>query len=41
MRRRDSIFDRLALKEKVSINQQMRNWSVINTELEKIEDMRI
>lgn len=41
MRRRDSIFDRLALKEKVSINQQMRNWGALNSELRKIEDMRI
>ena len=41
MKRRDSIFDRLALKEKLFINQQMRNLGVLNSELQKLEDMRV
>ena len=41
MKRRDSIFDRLALKEKLFINQQMRNLGVLNTEFQKLEDMRV
>ena len=40
MKRRDVIFDRLALKEKLFINQQMRNLGALNSELQKIEDMR-
>ena len=40
MKRRDAIFDRLALKEKVFINQQMRNLGALHSELQKIEDMR-
>jgi hypothetical protein len=40
MKRRDSIFDRLALKEKLFINQQMRNLGVLNSEFQKLEDMR-
>ena len=41
MKRRDSIFDRLALKEKMFINQQMRNLGVLNSEFQKLEDMRV
>ena len=41
MKRRDSIFDRLALKEKLFINQHMRNLGVLNSEFQKLEDMRI
>ena len=40
MKRRDTIFDRLALKEKLLINQQMRNLGALNSELQKLEDMR-
>ncbi|MEK9710287.1 MAG: hypothetical protein VW456_08600 [Alphaproteobacteria bacterium] len=40
MKRRDVIFDRLALKEKLFINQQMRNLGALHSELQKIEDMR-
>ena len=40
MKRRDAIFDRLALKEKLFINQQMRNLGALHSELLKIEDMR-
>lgn len=40
MKRRDATFDRLALKEKLFINQQMRNLSALNSELQKLEDMR-
>ena len=40
MKRRDAIFDRLALKEKLFINQQMRNLGTLNSELQKLEDMR-
>ena len=40
MKRRDAIFDRLALKEKVFINQQMRNLGALHSELQKIDDMR-
>ena len=40
MKRRDTIFDRLALKEKLFINQQMRNLGALHSELLKIEDMR-
>ena len=41
MKRRDSIFDRLALKEKLSINQQMRSLGALNSEFQKLEDMRV
>ena len=41
MKRRDSIFDRLALKEKLFINQQMRNLGALNSEFRKLEDMRV
>ena len=40
MKRRDTIFDRLALKEKLFINQQMQNLGALNSELKKLEDMR-
>ena len=40
MKRRDAIFDRLALKEKLFINQQMRNLGALNSELQKLDDMR-
>ena len=40
MKRRDAIFDRLALKEKLFINQQMRNLGALHSELQKIDDMR-
>ena len=40
MKRRDAIFDRLALKEKLFINQQMRSLGTLNGELQKLEDMR-
>ena len=40
MKRRDVIFDRLALKEKLFINQQMQNLGALHSELQKIEDMR-
>jgi hypothetical protein len=40
MKRRDTIFDRLALKEKLFINQQMRNLGALHSELQKIEGMR-
>ena len=40
MRRRETIFDRLALKEKLFINQQMRNLGALHDELQKIEHMR-
>ena len=41
MKRRDSIFDRLALKEKLSLNQQMRSLGALNSEFQKLEDMRV
>ena len=41
MKRRDSIFDRLALKEKLFMNQQMRNLGALNSEFQKLEDMRV
>jgi len=41
MVRRSSVFDRLALKETVHINQQMRNLSALNTEFLKVENMRM
>ena len=41
MKRRDSIFDRLALKEKLFINEQMRNLGALSSEFQKLEDMRV
>ena len=41
MKRRDTIFERLALKEKLFINQQMRNLGTLNNEFQKIEEMRV
>ena len=41
MKRRNSIFDRLALKEKLFINQQMRNLGALSSEFQKLEDMRV
>ena len=41
MKRRDTVFDRLALKEKLLINEQMRNLVALNSEFQKIEDMRV
>ena len=41
MKRRDAIFNRLALKEKLFINQQMRNLGVLHSEFQKLEDMRV
>ena len=40
MKRRDAIFDRLALKEKLFINQQMQSLGTLNSELRKLEEMR-
>ncbi len=40
MKRRDEIFDRLALKEKLFINQQMQHLGALSSELHKLEDMR-
>ena len=40
MKQRDAIFDRLALKEKLFINQQMRNLGALSSELQKLTDMR-
>lgn len=40
MKRRDAIFDRLALKEKLFINQQMRSLGALNSELQKLRDIR-
>ena len=40
MKRRDTIFDRLALKEKMFINQEMQNLGTLHNELKKIEHMR-
>ena len=40
MKRRDVIFERLALKEKLFINQQMQNLGALHSELQKIENMR-
>ena len=41
MKRRDAIFDRLALKEKLFIKQQMRNLGALSSELQKLENMRL
>ena len=40
MKRRDTIFDRLALKEKLFINQQIRHLGALSSELQKLGDMR-
>ena len=40
MSRRASTFDRLALREKVSINRQMRGLGELNNEFQKIDQMR-
>ena len=40
MSRRASTFDRLALKEQVLINRQMRGLSELNNEYKKIDQMR-
>lgn len=40
MSRRASTFDRLALKEQVLINQQMRGLGELNSEFQQIERMR-
>ena len=40
MSRRDTIFERLALKEKMFINQEMKNLGSLHRELKKIEHMR-
>ncbi len=40
MKRRDVIYNRLALKEKLFINQQMRSLVALNGELHKLEDMQ-
>ena len=40
MKQRDTIFDRLALKEKLFINQEMQNLGGLHSELKKIENMR-
>ena len=40
MKRRDVIYDRLALKEKLFINQQMRNLVKLNSELQKLQNMQ-
>ena len=40
MSRRTSIFDRLALKERVEINQQMKSLSALSDEFRQIDEMR-
>lgn len=40
MKRRETIFERLALREKLFINKQMRNLGALHGELQKIEDMQ-
>lgn len=40
MKRRDKIFERLALREKLFINKQMRNLGDLHGELQKIQDMQ-
>ena len=40
MSRRASTFDRLALKEQVLINRQMRSLGELNNEFQKIDQMR-
>ena len=40
MSRRAAIFDRLALKERVSINQQMKSLGTLSNEFRQIDEMR-
>ena len=40
MSRRASTFSRLALKEQVQINQQMRGLGALNTEFQEVDQMR-
>lgn len=40
MSRRLSTFDRLALKERVLINKQMRGLGILNSEFQRIDEMR-
>ena len=40
MSRRASIFDRLALKERVAINKQMKSLGALSTEFRQIDKMR-
>ena len=40
MSRRASIFDRLALKERVAINQQMKSLGALSKEVRQIDEMR-
>lgn len=40
MSRRLSTFDRLALKERVLINKQMRGLGILNGEFQRIDEMR-
>jgi len=40
MSRRASIFDRLALKERVSINQQLKSLGALSNEFRQIDEMR-
>jgi len=40
MSRRASIFDRLALKERVAINQQMKSLGALSNEFRQIDEMR-
>jgi hypothetical protein len=40
MSRRLSTFDRLALKERVLINKQMRGLGLLNSEFQRIDEMR-
>ncbi|MBL6597005.1 MAG: hypothetical protein ISP43_09250 [Candidatus Puniceispirillum sp.] len=40
MNRRASIFDRLALKERVAINQQMKSLGALSNEFRQIDEMR-
>ena len=40
MNRRASIFDRLALKERVAINQQIKSLGALSNEFRQIDEMR-
>ena len=40
MKRRETIFERLALREKLFINKHMRNLGALHGELQKIQDMQ-
>ena len=40
MSRRSSIFDRLALKERVAINQQMKSLGALSNEFRQLDEMR-